>query len=154
MIMHTLWQCARTRQGTADGGGILSGNGGIVREAVAIAELDGEIRRPVMACGVLRRDPVLIDDGDLEEVHLGRVSGDIVQVEVTLTFGVMTTIILVLTSIQSVRSNVSGSLAIMIIRSRLSALVMRYRPADVSYSSNDVPDEKKRDEASDVRDEM
>jgi hypothetical protein len=69
------------------------------------------------------------------------------------TFGVMTIIVFVLTSIHSFLSKVNGSLAIMMMLSRLSALVMRYRPPSW-YSSNDVPDEKNRDEASDVLEVM
>jgi hypothetical protein len=68
-----------------------------------------------------------------------------------ITFGVMTIMVFVLTSIHSFLSNVNGSLAIMMILSRLSALVMRYRPPSW-YSSNEVPDEKNSDEASDVLD--
>ena len=101
---------------------------------------------------ILRWDPVLIDDGDLKKVHLV-ISSLRPSRQLTLTFGVMTTMVLVLTSIHSFLSNVSGSLAIMMILSRLSALVIRYRPPSW-YSSNEVPDEKKREEASDVREVM
>lgn len=66
------------------------------------------------------------------------------------TFGVITSIVFDLTSIQSLRSKVNGSLAIMIRFSRLSALVMRYMPS--AYSSNDVPEEKNNEAASHVRD--
>jgi hypothetical protein len=65
----------------------------------------------------------------------------------------MTTIVLVLTSIHSFLSNVNGSLAIMMILSRLSALVMRYSPPSW-YSSKEVPEEKKREDASEVREVM
>jgi hypothetical protein len=71
----------------------------------------------------------------------------------SLTFGVITIIVFVLTSIQSLLSNVSGSLAIIMMFSLLSAFVMRYSPPSW-YSSNEVPDEKNSDEASEVADEM
>ena len=67
-----------------------------------------------------------------------------------LTLGVITIIVFVFTSIQSLRSKVSGSLAIMMMLSRLSAFVIRYKPPS-AYSSNDVPDEKNRDDASETR---
>ena len=65
----------------------------------------------------------------------------------------MTIIVFVLTSIQSLRSNVRGSLDIMIMLSLRSALVIRYIPP-CRYSSNEVPEEKKREDASEVREEM
>jgi len=61
--------------------------------------------------------------------------------------------VFVLTSIQSLRSNVIGSLAIMMISSLLSAFVILYRPGS-GVSSNDVPEEKNREDASDVREDM
>ncbi len=60
--------------------------------------------------------------------------------------------VFVLTSIHSLLSKVRGSLAITMILSRLSALVIRYDPLS-SVSSNEVPEEKKRDDASEVREE-
>jgi hypothetical protein len=65
----------------------------------------------------------------------------------------MTTIVFVLTSIQSLLSKVIGSLAIIMTSSRLSAFVILYKPRS-GVSSNEVPEEKNKEEASDVRLEM
>jgi hypothetical protein len=64
----------------------------------------------------------------------------------------MMTIVFDFTSIQSLLSYVIGSLAIIIISSLLSAFVILYKPGSVS--SKLVPDEKNKEEASDVREEM
>lgn len=121
------------------------------------AHLDGEVFGSVLRRRILRRDPKVIDDRNLEEVHLTSTHQHAMSrsrlVDATPTFGVITSIVLVLTSIQSLLSNVKGSLAIMITFSRLSALVILYRPPSW-YSSNEVPEEKKSEDASEVRDDM
>ena len=102
---------------------------------------------------ILRRNPELVNDRDLQKVHLRFVNDLNPGKGGRATFGVMTIMVFVFTSIHSLLSNVRGSLEIIMIDSLLSALSIRYDPAS-SVSSKDVPDEKKREEASDVREEM
>lgn len=101
-----------------------------------ITTFDCEVARTSETGWVLRRDPVLVDDGDLKQIHLKKGRGGTCQHRLfthdspndTRAFGVMTIMVFVFTSIQSLLSNVNGSLAIIMIFSRLSAFVILYRP--------------------------